>query len=160
MKPCQTAHAEEFLNQYIDGELSSSDESRLFAHLSTCTACREQFNSLFVFRLAARQETIEVPPAADEAVLARIDQLRRAGQPAPDRSTETRSPVRLYDRRFAFASAAAVALFVAVFGWSVHTATLVEPEEPVFQLTETVIQDGALYVISPGVTVEETKLAQ
>lgn len=159
MTICNTPNAEELLNLYVDGELSSADQARLFAHLSTCGPCRTQFNTLFAFRLAARQDVIEVPPAVDEAIFARIDQMRRVGTPASDRSPEVGHLEIAPPRKYAYMSVAAVALFVAAFGWSVRTSTLPEPE-PVFQLTETVIEDGALYVITPGVTVVEESLAQ
>ncbi|MDX1438633.1 MAG: zf-HC2 domain-containing protein [Rubricoccaceae bacterium] len=160
MTHCSETHAENLLNLYVDGELASSEEADLFAHLSTCAACRTQFNTLFAFRLAARQENLDVPPAADEAFFARIDQLRRVSRPAPDRVTDRRQLTVVRRKRFAYASVAAVALFVAAFGWSVRTSTIVEPAAPAYQVTETVIDDGALYVISPGLTVEDEKLAQ
>ena len=77
MSTCSLPRAETLLNLYADGELPSARQAELFAHLARCAACRAQFNALLAFRLAARQEVLAVPPAADEAFFAHIDRLRR-----------------------------------------------------------------------------------
>ncbi len=65
---CTDHHFERLLNLYADGELPGGKQAELFAHLSMCAACREQFNVLLAFRLVSRQETFIVPPVVDEAV--------------------------------------------------------------------------------------------
>ena len=41
-----------------------------------------------------------------------------------------------------------------VLGWVMSPTHTVEPERPPVRLTHTVLDDGALYMIDPGVTVE------
>ncbi|MDX1420713.1 MAG: zf-HC2 domain-containing protein [Rubricoccaceae bacterium] len=155
MSPCADPRAETLLNLYADGELPSGQQPELFAHLARCAACRAQFNALLAFRLAARQEALLVPPAADEAFLARIDRLRRAAHPAPDRAAERRalgSPLR---RRVPLGLAlAAVALVVALGLVSRPAPPDTRATAPAFRLTEVVLDDGnALYVMD-NITVE------
>ena len=157
MPPCSDSRAEHLLNLYVDGELPSTQQAALFAHLARCAACRTQFNALLAFRLAARQEALAVPPAVDEAFFARIDRLRRASHPAPDRAAERRLFRDVLPRRVPLA-AALVAVGAVALGFLVRPATPEQAEPaPAFRLTEVVTDDGnALYVID-GVTVEGTQ---
>ena len=160
MMTCTDPNAEMLLNLYVDGELSSARQAELFAHLATCAECRTQFNALLAFRLAARQEALTVPPAADEAVFAQIDRLRRAAHPAPDRAAERRrTPLR---QRVPVGTALLAALVIVAIGLFVRPAPMAEAETaPPYRLTETVTDDGnALYIIDPGITVEVEKLEQ
>lgn len=161
MTTCIDPSAERLLNGYIDGELSSSSQAELFAHLATCAECRVQFNALLAFGLAARQEAFLVPPAADEAIFARIDRLRRASHPAPDRAAERRIFGDTLGRRVTLGTTLLVAMVVAVLGVVIQSNRFspdVAPP-PMYRVTETVTSDGnALYVIDPGVTVEERKI--
>ena len=157
---CTDQHSEMLLNLYVDGELPSGEQAELFGHLSTCVACRAQFNVLLAFRLASRQETFVVPPAADEAVLARIDRLRRTPRPAPVRVSERRFFGGQVHRRVSLRSALLAAVVLIVFGLAVRPGTTPDAAALSYYVTETVIDDGALYVIGPGVTVEDKRLGR
>lgn len=153
--PCAHADAERLLNEYVDGELRSADQPALFTHLATCAACRAQFNALLAFRLAARQEPLDVPPAADAALFARLDRTRRVARRQPDRSVDRQPFGGALRRRVSVGVAlAAVGLVVALgaaFG-SQPTPASAAPGGP--RVTLTVLDDGALYLVDPGVTVE------
>jgi len=158
---CTDSHAEALLNGYVDGALTSSRQAALFAHLATCEPCRRQFNALLAFGLAARQEAFPVPPAADEAVFARIDRLRRAAHPAPERPAERGLFRDAFRHRVTLGTTLVVAVVMAVLGLALGpTPETAEAEGvPAYRITETVTDDGnALYVIDPGVTVEDRKI--
>ena len=162
MMTCTDPNAELLLNLYVDAELSSAGQAELFAHLATCAGCRTQFNALLAFRLAARQEALIVPPAADEAVFAQIDRLRRASHPAPDRAAERRRISAPLRQRVPVGTALLAAVVIVAIGLFVRPAPVAEaPAAPAYRLTETVTDDGnALYIIDPGITVEVEKLAR
>ena len=151
---CDDPDAEELLNEYVDGELDADRQPALFTHLAECAECRAQFDALLAFRLAARQEALVVPPAADAALFARLDELRRSAQTQPDRAADRAPLGGALRRRVPVGAALAVACVVLVLGWAFAPATQVEPERPPIRLTHTVLNDGALYMIDPGVTVE------
>jgi anti-sigma factor RsiW len=153
-------HFERLLNLYVDGELTGGEQAKLFAHLSTCAACRAQFNVLLAFRLASRQETFVVPPAVDEAVFARIDRLRRAPGFTSDRVSERRFFGGQIHRRVSFRSALLAAVVLIAFGLAVRPTPTPDAAASTYHVTETVIDDGALYVIGPGVTVEGKRLGR
>ena len=150
--PCPSEDAEVLLNEYVDGELDPALQPALFSHLAGCAGCRAQFDALFAFRLAVRQEPLAVPPAVDAALFARLDGARRAGQRAPDRRAE-RSPVgTALRRRVSVGLALAVACVAVVAG-----AALAEeprPAPPEDRVVETFLDDGPLYLMDPGVSVE------
>lgn len=159
MSKCTDQHSEELLNLYVDSELSFSEQAELFAHLSACAVCRKQFNALLAFRLATRQEVFDVPPAVDEAVFARIDQLRRAHRRhAPDRVSERRFFGGQVHRRISFRAALLAAAVLIVFGLAVRPAPVGDASTQPYHVTETMIDDGALYVIGPGLMVEDETL--
>ncbi len=150
---CTDEAAEMRLNEYVDGELDHGAEPELFAHLAACADCRAQFDALLAFRLAARQEPLAVPASADAALFARLDDLRRAGRRAPDRRAE-RGPLGGALRR-----RVSVGAMLAVAGLAVVIGTVLAPrpaatEAPRDRVVETVLPDGMLYVIDPGVTIE------
>ena len=155
---CADRHFERLLNLYVDGELPSGEQAKLFAHLSMCAACRAQFNVLLAFRLVSRQETFVVPPATDEAVFARIDRLRRPPRSAPDRVSERRFFGGRIHRRVSFRSALLAAAVLIVFGLAVLPSPTPNTAASSYHVTEIVIDDGALYVIGPGVLVEDKRL--
>ena len=150
--PCPSEDAEVLLNEYVDGELDPARQPALFAHLAECADCRAQFDALFAFRLAVRQEPLAVPPAVDAAIFARLDGARRAGRRAPDRRAE-RSPLGgALRRRVSVGLALVVACAAVVVG-----ATLAEeprPAPPEDRVVETFLDDGPLYLLDPGVSVE------
>ena len=48
-----------------------------FSYLAACAACRAVTSAVMEFRRMRRQEGVHVPQAADEAVLARLEQSKR-----------------------------------------------------------------------------------
>ena len=159
MPTCPDFRAQTLLNLYADGELPSGRQPELFAHLARCAACRAEFNALFAFRLAARQEPLAVPPAADEAFFARLDRMRRAAPPAADRAAKRRTLSAPLRRRvpvgFALAAMLALALGLLARPSPPAPAPRAVPEaDTAFRLTEVVLDDGnALYVMD-NITVE------
>ena len=150
---CADEAAEMWLNEYVDGELDHTLQPALFGHLAACADCRAQFDALLAFRLAARQEPLAVPASADAALFARLDDLRRSSRRAPDRRAE-RAPLGGALRR-----RVSVGAMLAVAGLAVVLGTVFAPREPAAapprdRVVETVLSDGMLYVIDPGVTVE------
>ena len=152
--PCLNEEAEVLLNEYVDGELEHGRQPALFAHLADCADCREQFDALLAFRLAVRQEPLAVPATADAALFARLDGARRAGRRAPDRRAERAPLGGALRRRVSVGLALAVAA-VAVVAGSVLTPSP-EPAEaaPEDRVVETFLDDGPLYLLDPGVSVE------
>ena len=153
MTSCTDDRAEALLNEYVDGELDHALQPELFGHLAGCAGCRDQFDALLAFRLAARQEPLAVPASADAALFARLDDLRRTSRRAPDRRAERGAWGGALRRRVSVGAALAVA------GLAVAVGTLFAPApEPADRapdrIVETALPDGALYVIDPGVTVE------
>ena len=157
---CADRHFERLLNLYVDGELPSGEQAELFAHLSMCAACRAHFNVLLAFRLVSRQETFVVPPATDEAVFARIDRLRRAPRSVLHRVSERRFFGGQIHGRVSFRSALLAAVVLIVFGLAVRPNPTPDATASTYHVTETVIDDGALYIIGPGVTVEGKRLGR
>ena len=147
---CADERAEALLNEYVDGELHAADEPELFAHLAGCPACRETFSTFLAFRLAVRAEPLGVPPAADAALFARLDRLR--AQPAADRAADRAPLAGALRRRVSVGAALALAVVAVGIGLAVRPAAPAEPGPAEF--TTTVLADGALYLIDPGVTVE------
>ena len=149
---CPSEDADVLLNEYVDGELHPARQPELFAHLAACADCRAQFDALFAFRLAVRQEPLPVPPAVDAAVFARLDRSRRAGRRAPDRRAE-RSPVgTALRRRVSVGLALAVAGVAVVVGTALAEEPAPAPLED--RVVETFLDDGPLYLMDPGVSVE------
>jgi len=151
---CDDPEAEDLLNEYVDGELANARQPELYTHLAACAACREQFDALLAFRLAARQESLAVPPTVDAALFARLDELRRSARHQPDRAADRAPLGGALRRRVPVSAALALACVVMVLGWVMSPDVIVEPERPPVRLTHTVLDDGALYMIDPGVTVE------
>ncbi len=156
--PCADVDAEILLNEYVDGELEPSRQPELFGHLATCAGCRDQFDALLAFRLAARQEPLAVPASADAAVFARLDQLRRQSRRAPDRRAERSAVHHALRRRVS------VGAMLAVAGMAVWVGSVLAPSPtpaaPTDRVVEAVLEDGALYLLDPGVTVEAPRTAR
>ena len=153
---CTDPRAEALLNEYVDGEICADEEPALFAHLAECTGCREAFSTFLAFRMAARSEPLAVPPAADTALFARLDRMR--AQPAPNRADDRAPLGGALRRRVSVGAALALAVVAVAVGLTVRPTATAEPTPDRF--THTVLQDGALYLIDPGVTVEATTLAR
>ena len=151
---CDDPEAEILLNEYVDGELAADRQPELFSHLAGCAECRTQFDALLAFRLAARQESLAVPPAVDAALFARLDRSRRAARHQPDRAADRAPLGGALRRRMPVGAALALACVVLVVGWMTSPSAAPEREGPPVRLTHTVLNDGALYMIDPGVTVE------
>lgn len=151
---CDDPEAEILLNEYVDGELATDRQPELFSHLAVCAECRAQFDALLAFRLAARQESLAVPPAVDAALFARLDEARRSARHQPDRAADRAPLGGALRRRVPVSAALALAGIVMVLGWVMSPNVTVEPDRPPVRLTHTVLDDGALYMIDPGVTVE------
>ena len=154
--PCLSDDAEVLLNEYVDGELDRARQPDLFAHLAACADCRAQFDALLAFRLAVRQEPLAVPPAVDADVFARLDRSRRAGRRAPDRRAE-RSPVGTALRRRVSVGLALAVAGVAVFLGATFAEDPPAPP-PEDRVVETFLDDGPLYLLDPGVSVEAPRM--
>jgi len=123
---------------YLSGTLSAGEQAEVAEHLASCTACRDELESLQDFGPSIRSAFADLSapsPAALQAVKARI----AAGPAASARTTHTtryrRESTTLSDRIAGFfqtllmpkwAPAAAMALIVAQFGfltWSIQSPT-------------------------------------
>ncbi len=152
---CTDEDAEMLLNEYLDGELDPVRQPDLFGHLAACADCRAQFDAMLAFRLAARQEPLPVPATADAALFARLDRTRRTTRRTPDRRADRAPLGGALRRRVSVGAMLAVAGLAIVIG-SVLTPPP-EPAAPPERVVETVLRDGALYLIDPGITVEATR---
>ncbi len=146
------------LDLFLDGELPPERESKVFLHLARCEACRRYLNSVLSLRRIMREESIEIPPWADDHLLARIDRQRKAGERSarlhesgPLWSTGATVSVRV----------AMVVMFLAVLSALLLTRprgddavyVLVEQERVLFDERSNV--DGTeVYVFYPGLTIE------
>jgi anti-sigma factor RsiW len=149
------------LNHYVDGELPFQEQPALFAHLSTCAACRRTLEAVLAFRRMSRQEPLAVPPAADDAVFRRLDQVKQRTERV-DREAERRC---LWTARapISLGAAAMVAVVLFVVGLLVPMQLdEVDPSAFVSTDMERVEVEPApaqaVYVFYPGLTVEATKL--
>lgn len=145
---CDDPDAEALLNEYLDGELGPARQPELFAHLAACAGCRSQFDALLAFRLGARQEPLAVPPSADAALFARLDGVRRRTRQAPDRRADRAPLGGALRRRVPVGAMVVVALLAVLVG------SVIATDAPAPRVVEAVLEDGTLYVIDPGVTVE------
>lgn len=68
------------LEQYLDGELPSSDLDRIRAHLSACYPCADRATFEEQLRALVRDRCAEAtPPELKAAILARLDSIEAAG---------------------------------------------------------------------------------
>jgi len=148
---CDDLDAEMLLHEYLDGELEPGRHPDLFSHLAACAGCREQFDALLAFRLAARQEPLLVPPTVDAALFARLDTSRRRTRRLHDRRND-RAPLGGALRQSVSVGAMLVIALVAILA-----GTLIASDTPPPRVVEAVLEDGTLYVIDPGVTVEANR---
>lgn len=145
-------HTEELLNLYVDGELPLDRQGELFAHLAESPEARVQFNALMDFRLATRMDVNTVAPAVDEALFRRIDGLRANGQRTAHRA-EDRRPFPALRRRVTVGSALALMVLLLV-----ASALLPRPTPPEKVRIVSVEHAEPVYVIYPGVTIEDDTL--
>lgn len=164
--PCSDA-MEEALNLYIDGELPFGEQPLLFAHLSTCDHCRRIMGSMLEFRRMSRQEAFPVPPAIDDAIFGRLNQVKKRSNRID----------RYWDRRPLWQTRASVSLrAAALVAVMLFSAGLMFPQDvgapvavttPVFvhedhvvEYTPSPIQQSVMYVFYPGLTVESTRIVE
>lgn len=151
------AQHEALLDLYVDGELPFADQPTLFAHLADCAVCRAQFNALMAFRVAARQEHLPVTPSMDAAFFARLDQAKRTRPHAPATRAEDRQPFRGLRRRVSIRTALVFSLVLFAIGLlSAQPGETESPRVPA-RVVETADPAEALYVIYPGITVEDER---
>ena len=152
---CPDPDAEMRVGEYLDGELDAAHEPELFGHLAACASCRRQFEALLAFRLAVRQEPLAVPPAADAAVLARLDRVRRRDRHRPDRQADRAPLAGALRRRISVGAAVAVAAVAFVLAAALPASVSAsDAEKAPVRLARVVLDDGPIYLIDPGVTVE------
>lgn len=143
---------EDLLNVYVDGELPLDQQGDLFARLADDREARAQFNALMAFRLATRVDAMPIPPAVDEALFARIDDIR--GNQQAMRRAEDRRPFRALRRRVTVGTALAVATVIVVV-----RMLLPAPVEAVSAVEAAPAETAnTIYVVWPGVTVEDDTL--
>ena len=159
----QADTSDEALNLFVDGELASEAQPALFAHLAECAGCRQTLEAVMHFRRMSRQETLDVPPAADDAFFKRLDAVKKSER-RPNRAADRRP---LWQAR-APLSVRAVAMTAVLF---FLTGLLVPvptgdalPLPPVYIEAH---QEGvdearpvrreAVYVFYPGLTVEASQ---
>ena len=157
---CGHPDAEEWLNLYLDGELDAAAAPQFFGHLAACAGCRRQFESALAFRMAVRQEALPVSPAVDARVLARLDRSRRGTVRMRDRRRD-RAPLGGALRQRVSVGAMLVITLVAVM------AAALLPSGPApaadgapVRLARVVLDDGPIYLIAPGLTVEADRDAR
>ena len=155
---------EEALNLYMDGELPFGEQPLLFAHLATCDRCRRIMSSMLEFRRMSRQEVMPVPPAVDEAIFERLNEVKERSSRI-DRYWDRRP---LWQKRATVslraAALAAVLLFSAGLmfpqdaGTPITVTAVVTEEEHVEQGSTVRFQN--VYVFYPGLTVEAPKFVE
>ncbi len=147
----------ENLDLYLDGELPHSQESTLFRHLSQCAGCRDYLNGVLAFRRISREEFLEVPPRADDGLLARIEEIRQTEQKtarlhAHDSLWAARATVSVRSLVLAFGAVLVSAVLLSGLGKPSPGYVLVEQEHFRFDRTPSIVSE--VYVFYPGLTVE------
>lgn len=152
---------EAMLNLYVDGELEPDREPALLAHLDACRACQAQHDALLAFRRALGEEPLVVPAALDAAILARATAARKKPHPyTAARRAEDRQPLAAMRRRHRWGTgwvAIAVVAAVALGTWLARPTP--EPAAPIVQQRpqEETLETAPVYVIYPGLTVEDDR---
>lgn len=155
---------EDALNRYVDGELPVDEQSPFFAHLASCSACRETFNAVLDFRRMSRQETLVVPPAADDEFFQRLDEVKRRNLRV-DRSAERRplwqlrAPISLGAAMLTATILFLAGLLMPMNAWDTEVTSYVESavEQVEFDLPT---RPEAVYVFYPGLVVEAPKIIE
>ena len=153
---------EEAVNLYADGELPFDEQGALFRHLADCDACRFHFDALLQFRLFVREERLDVPSSVDEAFFRKLALQKRTTK-RYDRKRD-RQPLWAKNTKVSLRAAVLGMLGLFVLGWwfTGHSDLLgalsPQPEVPTTLLEMTMEDEGAVYVIIPGITVEGDRL--
>ena len=157
---------EEALNLYMDGELPFEEQPLLFAHLALCDQCRSVLGMMMEFRRMSRQESFAVPPAVDEAIFERLQEIKTR----PNRRDRYWDRRPLWQVRASVSLRAAALAAVLLFGAGLMfpqdaglpmAAPAVTVEAEQVQMMSTIrIPQEVLYVFYPGLTVEAPKLSE
>jgi len=149
------------LHAYLDGELPIREQSALFEHLASCTACRRTMDSVLAFRRMSRQEYLALPPSADEAFFERLAHFKKLSD-QHDRH-EDRKPLWNARRSISLRAAVFLAAVVFVIGLILpmparteYATALIqmEVERVQFEPSDSVVLVSHLYHILDGPTVE------
>lgn len=103
-----TNHVSEWLNTYIDDELSGFESIRVEEHLAVCESCQQELSELINVKEWTR-ETFEfepVPNFLDARIMEEIEQLKKAG--------------RQLEIGFGLIAVALLALFVSIHSYFNH----------------------------------------
>jgi anti-sigma factor RsiW len=156
---------EEALNLYLDGELPFAEQPLLFAHLAVCDQCRRMMEAMMTFRRMSRQEAFPVPPAVDEAILGRLQQVKKR----PTRIDRYWDRRPLWQIRATMSLRAAALAAMLLFGAGLMfpqdvgfpmTSQAVVVEQEQVEPANTVRIHDVLYVFYPGLTVEAPKFIE
>lgn len=155
----------EQLSVYLDGELALEQQSDLFAHLSTCNACRETMDAVLHFRRLSRQETLQVPASVDEAFFKRLaEQKNKADKLKVERAVDRaplwklQKPVSLGAAILATALVFVVGLLVPGQHQTVEAASFVSGEQEFVEFPEMeFMHEKTIYVFYPGLEVEASQ---
>ena len=158
-RPCKH---EESVHLFLDGELALGAQPDLFSHLAACWACRAVMNAMMEFRRMSRQEVIHVPPAADEAVLARLEQSKRR-RFQRDRFFERR-PLWQARATLSLRMCAALAMLFFVFGVKVaHDTGVSRSMKPLMEQQDEQRLKGprlGFHYVLPLLLVEATRIPE
>lgn len=145
------------LDLYLDGELPLSRESSLFRHLSDCSECRDYLNGALAFRRISREEFLEVPPWADDRLLARIENIRQMEEQtarlhARDSLWSARATISVRSLVLVFGAVLLSAVLLSGLGEESPGYVVIEQERVRFDQTRSIVSE--VYVFYPGLTVE------
>jgi predicted anti-sigma-YlaC factor YlaD len=154
---------EELVNQFVDAELATAEQPRLFAHLAECETCRQLLDAAMLFRRQIRAERSAIPPEVDAAFMTLLEKKRKEN--VVEDALHERRPVW---RRNIYISRGSAALLVVLFiaiGFTLprvssmdHTVPVVIGHQEFVQIPEP--EAGSefipeqVFVFYPGVTIE------
>jgi hypothetical protein len=113
-----SAHVQERLSVYLDGELPQTERAEVDAHLRGCAACARHLEELAAVDAAARDLPVPAPPGYFDSLPARV----AARLPAP-RTTRRPQP-----QTWVWAAAAAALALAVLTPLTVRRTTLPVPE--------------------------------
>lgn len=153
------------LHSFLDGELCVSSQPALFAHLATCSSCREELEGVMKFRRMSRMENLTVPPALDAALFKRL-QKHKAMIKKIDRAGDRRP---LWNARAAVSLRATVVTAMLIFltgllipandaNLAATRGTVTASDEFIeFADLDLNASTSTVYVFYPGLTIEEAQ---